>query len=181
MTPFYLFYEPLRILLGDNDCEQVYQFQDSALSGAVRTVFLFGRGPDGFALDGDQATAEAITPELPSGNEFAIVAYEAGLLLIGGDTGANSYRTRALSVTESGDRKRDLLAELRTKIYGIQSGDGFSTYQSFVTWVQSIGDDWRSGLQVKVPPQSTIVTLGPVSPYGIVGPYTIPFGPGGSV
>lgn len=168
MTSFSLFYQPLRILLGDNDSEQVYQFQDSAIASALRTVFLFGRGPDGFELDGDQATAAAIKPDLPSGNEFAIVAYEAALLLIGGDTGANSYRTRALSVTESGDRKRDLLAELRTKIYAIQAGDGFSTYQSFVSWVQSIDQDWRAGMEVKVPPQSTVVTLGAVAPYGIL-------------
>jgi hypothetical protein len=135
MTPFSLFYLPLRVLLGDNDPHQVYQFQDTALDSALRTVFLFGRGPEGFELAGDRSEATQITPDLPSGNEFALVAYEAGLLLMGGDVGANSYRTRPVSVTESGDRKRDLLAELRTKIYEIRAGDGFDTYQSFIDWV----------------------------------------------
>ena len=136
MTPFSLFYGPLRVMLGDNDPYQVYQFQDSALDQALRTVFLFGRQPKGFELQGDREVATEITPDLPSGNEFALVTLEAGMLLMGGDAGANSYRTRPLSVTTSGDRKRDLLAKMRTEIYAIVAGDGFNTYESFCVWLQ---------------------------------------------
>jgi len=168
MTAFSLFYEPLRIMLGDNDSEQVYQFQDSALDGALRTVFLFGRAPGDYELDGDRGTSVQIKQDVESGNDCALIALEAALLVIGGDPGANSYRTRALSVTESGDRKRDLLAKFRTEIYRITAGDGFSSYQSFVSWVQSVDQDWRAGMEVKVPPQSTVVTLGAVAPYGSI-------------
>ena len=146
-------------MLGDLDPNEIYQFQDSALDSALRTVFLFGRGPTGFDLDGDRSTATDITPDIPNGDGFAIISLEAGLLLIGGDVGANSYRTRALSVSESGDRKKDLLAKLRMEIYRIVAGDGFSTYQSFLSWILSF-TDIREGLGVDAMGPITTLTVG---------------------
>ena len=140
MTAFAEFYIPLRVMLGDLDPNEVYQYQNAALDGAIRSVFLFGRGPAGFAMDGDRNTSTDITPDIPTGNEFAIISLEAALLLVGGDVGATSYRTRALSVSESGDRKRDLLSKLRVEIYAITAGVGFASYQSFVTWITSLSD-----------------------------------------
>lgn len=159
MSAFSEFYLPLRVMLGDLDPNEIYQFQDNALDSAIRTVFLFGRGPIGFALDGDRSTATCITPDIPTGDGFAIISLEAGLLLIGGDVGGNSYRTRALSVSESGDRKKDLLAKLRMEIYRIVAGDGFSTYQSFLSWILSF-TDIREGLGVDVMGPITTLTVG---------------------
>jgi hypothetical protein len=131
------FYLPLRLLLGDNDPQAVYQYQDAALDGAVRCVFAFGNGPESYALNGDRNSCTGITPGLPNGDAFAKVVYEAGMILIGGDVGANSYRTRALSVSVSGDRVKNLLADLRVRLYRIDGGDGFATYQSLITWLAS--------------------------------------------
>lgn len=140
MSAFSEFYLPIRVMLGDLDPNSVYQYQDAALDGAIRSVFLFGRGPAGFAIDGDRNTSTNILPDIPTGNEFAIISLEAALLLVGGDVGASSYRTRALSVSESGDRKRDLLMKIRTEIYAITAGDGFASQQSFLVWITSLSD-----------------------------------------
>lgn len=146
-------------MLGDLDPNQIYQYQDAGLDGAIRSVFLFGRGPAGFALEGNRTSSTDITPDIPTGNEFAIISLEAALLLIGGDVGANSYRTRALSVTESGDRKRELLTKIRTEIYAIAAGDGFATYQSFVTWITSL-QDFRELIGANVVGNPTTLTVG---------------------
>lgn len=140
MSAFDEFYIPIRLMLGDLDPNAIYQYQDAALDAAIRSVFLFGRGPTGFLLDGDRNNTTTITPDIPTGNEFAIISLEAALLLVGGDVGGNSYRTRALSVSESGDRKRDLLQKLRMEIYAITAGDGFATQQSFLVWITSLTD-----------------------------------------
>lgn len=140
MSAFGEFYIPIRLMLGDLDPNALYQYQDTALDAAIRSVFLFGRGPNGFLIDGDRNSSTEIKPDIPTGNEFAIISLEAALLLVGGDVGANSYRTRALSVSESGDRKRDLLTKLRVEIYAITSGAGFASAQSFLVWITSLSD-----------------------------------------
>lgn len=158
MSAFSEFYIPIRIMLGDLDPNQLCQYQDSALDGAIRSVFLFGRGPAGYAMEGDRSTTTKITPDIPTGNEFAIISLEAALLLAGGEAGATSYRTRALSVSESGDRKRDLLAKLRVEIYAITAGIGFASYQNFLTWITSL-DDFRELIAVDATP-ATALTVG---------------------
>lgn len=158
MSAFSEFYIPIRLMLGDLDPNAIYQYQDSALDAGIRSVFLFGRGPVGYLLDGDRNTTTNILPDIPTGNEFAIISLEAALLLVGGDVGANSYRTRALSVSESGDRKRDLLTKLRTEIYAITAGAGFATQQSFLVWITSLSD-FRELIGVDVGP-ATALTVG---------------------
>jgi hypothetical protein len=139
VTPFSDFYSTLRTLLGDNDSYSNFEYQNGALDGAVRSVFLLGRGPDNYALNGDRQSTTDINPEIPSGDPFALIAYEAGLLLIGGSDGAFSYKTRGLSVHRSGDKPKTLLAELRVKIYAIRAGTAqFVSIQSFVSWVNSL-------------------------------------------
>jgi hypothetical protein len=158
MSAFSDFYMTIRLMLGDLDPNQLFQYQDATLAGAIRAVFLMGRGPTGFTLDGDRNTTTNITPDIPTGNEFAIISLEAALLLVGGDVGANSYRTRALSVSESGDRKRDLLTKIRTEIYAIAGGDGFATQQSFLVWITSL-TDFRELIGVDAGP-ATALTVG---------------------
>jgi len=134
MTTINEFYEPLRLILGDLDPTGMYQYTDVMLAGAVRTIFRLGRAPGGYTFSN-----EGITPDLPNGNDYALIAYEAAKLLLGGEETIN-YRTRALSVTTSGDRKRDLLSDLRIKIHEILQGDGFTSYQNFLMWARSASE-----------------------------------------
>lgn len=140
MSAFSEFYIPIRVMVGDLDPNEIYLHQNAALDAAIRSVFLFGRGPAGYLIDGDRNSSTEIKPDIPTGNEFAIIALEAALILVGGEAGSTSYRTRALSVSETGDRKRDLLAKLRTDIYAITAGDGFASAQSFLVWITSLTD-----------------------------------------
>lgn len=148
MTGFSEFYVALRTLLGDNDPYGTFQHQDGALEGALRSVFLLGRGPAGYALDGDRQSSTSITPDIPSGDPFALISYEAALMLVGGEEGSYSYRTRAISRSKSGDRKRDLLSELRIKIYEIRGGgsEQFTSVESFVVWMQSSRNLYEAAL-----------------------------------
>ena len=131
MTALSEFYEPLRLILGDRDPAGVYEYTDVMLDGAVRSVFRLGRAPTRYSLTGAN-----ISPTLPDGNDYAQITYESALLLVGGEETIN-YRTRAISVTRAGDRKRDLLLELRHRLHQIEEGDGFSTYQNFLIWARS--------------------------------------------
>lgn len=150
MTNVTEFHEVLRIILGDNDPHGVYAYDTTTLDRGVKFVFRLGRGPEGYAWT-ESGETKGVTPALPDGNAFAMVAYEAALLLIGGEQGANSYRTRAISVTESGDRKRDLMHELRFKIHDIRNGDAdFVTYQNLLTWMLSVDQGLGSHIEVEV-------------------------------
>lgn len=159
MTPFSQFYLPLRVMLGDLDPNEIYQFQNSALDAAIRTVLLFGRAPATYTLVGDRMNAVAITPDIPNGNDFAIISLEAALLLMGGDAGGIQYRTRALWVKESDDRKKDLVGKIRAEIYQIVAGPGFTSYQNFLTWITSF-NDLREGIGADVKGPVTTLTVG---------------------
>lgn len=156
-TPLSEFYTPLRTLLGDTDPYEVYDRLDTELDGALRSVFVFGKAPDGYALEGgNRATAAAIAPEVPNGDDFALIAYEAALLLVGGEC-ADSYRTRGLSVSRSGGRRNSLLMELKLKVREIrEGGDCFATMQSFVTWLaglSSLSEETLAGSPAPTLPQ----------------------------
>lgn len=157
MTQFAEFYTPIRVMLGDLDPNQIFQYQDAVIDGAIRSVFLFGRGPTGYLLTGDRSTSIQIEPDIPTGNEFALISLEAALLMIGGES-TESYRTRALSVYGGEGRVNSLLGKIRSEIYRIMAGDGFSTYQSFVTWITSFRD-FAEGIAVNEG-VSTTVTVG---------------------
>lgn len=155
MTPITEFNEALRLILGDRDAFNVFQYSNETLASAVTTVFRCGRGPAGYALSGGN-----ITPDVPDGNVFAIVVYESALMLIGGEDDIESYRTRALAVKRSGARRRDLLTELRLKIYEIRDGkDGFVSSQSFIAWAHGLYDILEHvEMQVDAPLASVTLT-----------------------
>jgi len=163
MTTFATFYPVLRLLLGDNDPYGVYQYTDAVLNNALKSVFLLGRGPEGYSLSEDQGQ---IAETVVHGDPFALITYEAVLMLVGGEDGKLSYRTRALSVTDSGERKRDILQEMRQKIYDIRDGkEQFVSYQSFSNWVNSVmGIEDLTEVKVDAPlAEVDIVSGGPLS------------------
>lgn len=137
------FRDPLRLLLGDMDPLENYQFTDDHLERGVRAVFQCGLQP---TEDNSATTAEyalndagtAISPTVPSGDDFALIAYRAAKLLVMGQDGAISYRTRALSVNDRGDRKKDLMRELELLIHRIEGGlCVFASQRSFVLWLNN--------------------------------------------
>lgn len=151
-TPYTSFYTPLRTVLGDRDAYGLYAYPDADLVAALDVIFLTGGGPDGFT-----AAAGQITPEVEAGDDFALILFRAALLLITGEDGAGSMRTRALSVSDQGQRKRDLTTELRIKISSIENGGGiaFETRQALGVYIQNLTGasmlDWIDSAHYRLP------------------------------
>lgn len=130
-----LFYGPIRLILGDRKVQGLWNYDDDTLKSAITTTFFVNLAPPGYALD---PASMIITPD-PGGDAAALLTFQSALLCIGGEEGANSFRTKAISVHEFGDRKRDLLADLRQKIYEIRDGNAqFSTLQGFVAFLANM-------------------------------------------
>lgn len=137
-------YPFMRLTLGDRAVSGEYDYAEGDLLSAVRWVFAEGLNPSAYQLDGTVFMATAITPDLATGDDLALVVYEACEHLVAGESGTMSYRTRELSVTEAGDRKRDILDKVRRAVHRIRNGASlFSTWQSFTAFIsaeQGIGD-----------------------------------------
>lgn len=136
MTAFETFYPVMRAILGDRQVGGMWNYTDADLLSALRAVFALGRAPEGYAMDpANPATGANVTPDVALGDVFALIAYDACLILVAPEDGKNSYRTRSISVTDGGDRKRDLLFELERLTSAIRDGDCvFATYQTFAAW-----------------------------------------------
>lgn len=131
------FRDTIRLILGDREVHGIWNYGNETVDSAVRAVFKLGRGPAGYALVGKNS----VSPEPQSGDPWALICYDAALLLVGGEDGNMQFRTKAVSVHDFGDRKRDLLAEMRILIYQIRNGASvFATYQNFVQFVHNGAD-----------------------------------------
>jgi hypothetical protein len=129
------FYEPLRALLRDNDVQQ-QENSDDQLAAALRSAWRLGLWPAGFIVAGT-----AVDPEVPVGMKFAEVVMETAIFMTVGETGAYSFSTRALSETDHGDRKRDILQYCRTRLHELRDGDAvFSSRQSLVAFFNTVAD-----------------------------------------
>lgn len=132
--PANLFYGPLRVLLGDRLVHGLWNYSDDVLHAAMSAVFFLNLAPPGFALDGQFN----INP-VPSGDAAAWIAYQAALLTIGGEEGGYILRTKVVYIRDYGERKRDLLADLRMRLYQVRDGDAaFTTLQSFVAFLANM-------------------------------------------
>ena len=140
MTAFPEFYEVMRAILGDRQVLGVgWHYASTDLRSALRSVVALGRGPAGYALDAALAASTGITPDVAQGDPYALFCYDACLLLVGGEDGALSYQTRSMTVRDAGDRKRDLLWELREMVHEIRNGGVyFSTTQIFATFIRDL-------------------------------------------
>ena len=129
------FRETIRAVLGDRQVHGLWHYDDQAVDSAVRSIFLLGKGPAGYGLDGAR---KQVVPEPSAGDVWALISYEAAMLMVAGEDGAMSYRTKAVAVHDGGHRKRDLMAELRLLIYRIRDGGAvFATAQNFIQFVHS--------------------------------------------
>ncbi len=109
------FYQPLRLLLGDNPVATTFQYEDGQLAAAVRSIIDMGLAPgcltltaprDAVAADAD---ARVLTPD-----EFGFLAVNGALLLAGGNMHQpESYRTEVISVRQSAGARRDAMHQLQ--------------------------------------------------------------------
>lgn len=162
MTPYSQFYQPMRAVLGDRDPSGIYAYSDDDLGAAIDVILSCGDGPAGYLSDG----SGNINPTVPIGDPYALILFQSSLLLINGEEGGGSMRTKALSVSDMGHRKRDLITSFRLKISDIQTGGGlaFETRQSLGVFLQNLTGmsllDWIDAADYKLP-----VTIMPVSLY----------------
>ena len=132
-------YIPMRVLLGDNDPQGNYEFTDEMLSQGVQTAYLLNSFPRGLALGGTLAALNTTISPDPSVHNFAIITCESCLALMVGDQGSYSFSTRAISEQDSGQRKRDILQYVRTKIYDLVDSDAvFQTRAAFLAFLQTL-------------------------------------------
>ena len=138
MTIFADFYEVMRAILGDRQVAGLgWHYADADLRSALRTVIALGRGPTGYTLDAGISASTGITPDVALGDAYALITYDACLIAIGGEDGALSYQTRSMTVRDGGDRKRDLLWEMKALVHEMRNGAAYFT--SSQTFAQFIG------------------------------------------
>lgn len=126
------FRDTVRLLLGDDDPQGLTEYTNAQIDQAVLVVFRLGQQPTDYELGEDLTT---ISPAVSSGDDFALIAYRAARLRLGGEEGGSTFRTRAMMVQDKGERKRDLMLELERLIHGIEGGECcFSTQSDFVAW-----------------------------------------------
>lgn len=132
------FHEPMRILLGDHDPQQ-FEFEDAMLDAMLRCAYHIGAWPAGYVL-----TGHLIAPEVKVGTDYCQILMESLLAGVVGQQGAYSFKTRAISETDHGERKRDILQYARLKLYELRDGSAvFSSRQSliaFLNTIEGIGD-----------------------------------------
>lgn len=137
------FRDVIRVLIGDDDPQGLTEYEDGQIDQAVKMVFQLGFSPAGYSVDYGSGTIE---PAIVEGDHFALIAFKAARLRLGGEEGGSTYRTRALSVTSKGDSKRDILLELERMVHQIEGGVCcFVTQRDFVTWF----NDMNGGLLQK--------------------------------
>lgn len=111
--PLSTFHEAVRALIGDEgDAVAGYDYQESQLNGALRTVVRMGFVPC-LALDPQDQESLADAPANP--DTWAYLVAKAAHILIGGETPV-SIRTRAISVLADPAARRDSLAYIESML-----------------------------------------------------------------
>ena len=157
-TDLFLIYAMIRCVLRDRKVNGMFNYSDDVLKDAVRAVFLFNQAPRGFLLD-DPMNPQKVVPDLVAagGDLFAWIVFDACLLLITGEDGKMQIRTKVVWVRDEGERKRDLLIDLRIKVYNIKHGDAqFTTYQSFIAFLGNMPASGDNNLLGPIAEFSTI-------------------------
>ena len=155
-------FTPMRVVLGDNDTQGSQEFTDGQLAEGVQTAYLLASFPSGTcptqpyqlidsgtgAVDLFSGNADTITPD-PTVVDFAIMMCEACQALMVGDQGAFSVQTRAISETDHGERKRDILQYVRLRIHTLKDGDTvFATRENFTAFMMTL-DSFADLAEVK--------------------------------
>ncbi len=123
----------MRPLLGDNDADAGYDSSDAMLDDSIRAAFIVN-DIEGVELTGDR---EDIMPA-PTVRQVGIIALEACWLMMAGDQGQYSYRTRALAEADSGQRKRDIMLYARERLRVLKDGDAiFASTQSLAAFLNA--------------------------------------------
>jgi hypothetical protein len=129
-------YPGMRVVLGDNDPQGNYEFTDEMLGQGIQAAYQLGAFPDRYSLE--SFTGSTISPD-PVVRDFAIILCEACQAIMVGDQGAFSFSTRAISEQDSGQRKRDILQYVRTRVYELRDSDAvFQTRAAFLAFLQTL-------------------------------------------
>jgi len=157
-TDIMLIIAMVRCVLADRRVNGMFHYTDDVIKDAVRAEFLFNQAPSGFALD-DIMTPTQVVPDLVAsgGDLFAWIVFDTALLLITGEDGKMQIRTKVIWVRDEGERKRDLLIDLRIKVFNIKHGDAqFTTYQSFIAFLGNMPASGDNNLLGPIAEFSTI-------------------------
>jgi hypothetical protein len=162
-TTFASLLDLMRVILGDREVHGAWKYSESALVSALRGAIMMGRGPTGYALVGNPFTAVSIEPDIKLGDDAALLVYDACLMMIAGEDGAFSFTTRTLSVNDKGERKSDLLWDLRSRINAIRGGGGFwTTVQSLQQYLVALPHGRSEGLLEQAIGQTSIAVASPL-------------------
>ncbi len=121
------FREPLRFLLGDlNPQEQTYSNAD--LDAGVRSTIRL-KSVAGLELTACRNRIQTAGGGELTANQFALLALKTAEIFVSANPDGYQFRTRALA--ERLDGWTNLLEALRGRIYELQAGDGFFTWQEW--------------------------------------------------
>lgn len=133
----------MRAILHDNAPGIDPEFSDEQLDAALTASYFLGTWPDDYALE-----SSTITPAVTNLKHFGVITLEACTVMMVGDVGQFSFKTRALSETDMGHRKRDILQYARERIYTLQDSDQcFSTIQKLEAFFNTLWTD-RANVEV---------------------------------
>lgn len=155
------FYEVMRALLGDRWVSGLgWHYADTDLRSALRSVFALQRAPAGYTLNAGLSASTGLLPVAITGDAYALIAYEACMILVGGEDGEMAVQTRGVTVRDGGDRKRDLLWSLREMIYELRDGGSyFSCTQTFSQWVGTMRHALEEGRALGLNPDTINLTV----------------------
>ena len=121
------FREPLRFLLGDlNPQEQVYSNAD--LDAGVRASVRLA-SVDGLSLTACRARIQGAAGADPTANQFALLTLKTAEIFVSANPDGYNYRTRAIA--EKFDGWTNILEALRGRIYDLEAGTGFVSWQEW--------------------------------------------------
>ena len=130
-TPISDTYELVRATMGD--FHSVHKrYTDDAIKSVVRTVLRLGEVP-GYYLAGDNVS---ITPTLTEPKALGLLTYKVAKKLLLPAAASNAYDTRA--IRERFGEQRLFLAALEGALYELESGEMFSTFNSFYAWINGL-------------------------------------------
>lgn len=126
------FREPLRFLLADiNAQQQTYTNADldSGIRSSVRIASV-----DGLQLTACRNRIVGVGGGEPTANQIALLALRTAEIFVASNPDGYSYRTRALQ--ERFEGWQNMLEVLRGRIFELQAGDAFFSWQDWSQFIQ---------------------------------------------
>lgn len=118
MSQLTTYLRPVRVLLGDNDPDGIYAYEDQQLLDGLKTVVEFGRVP-GYIIDGNGEVSPNLVAAEDAPNYMRLCLHTARLFVV--ERSRIAFNSRAFS--ESIGQPFELVDALINDIYQLDNGN----------------------------------------------------------